>query len=44
MPNPGFLYLLINPSMEGLVKIGKPTRDPKSSWRETVNAELYILI
>jgi len=26
----GYIYALINPSLEGLVKIGKTTRDPKT--------------
>ncbi|MEK6286980.1 MAG: GIY-YIG nuclease family protein [Acidobacteriota bacterium] len=34
MSNPGFIYLLMNPSMEGLVKIGKTTRDPKERAKE----------
>lgn len=30
----GYLYLLVNPSMEGLVKIGKTQRDPKARAKE----------
>lgn len=29
MTNPGFIYVMINPSLEGMVKIGKSSRDPK---------------
>jgi hypothetical protein len=34
MPNGGHIYVLINPSIEGLVKIGKTTGDPKERTRE----------
>lgn len=34
MSTRGYVYLLINPSMEGLVKIGKTTRDPAGRARE----------
>jgi cold shock CspA family protein len=34
MSDPGFVYLLINPSMQGLVKIGKTKRDPNSRAKE----------
>ena len=30
----GYLYLLVNPSMEGLVKIGKTTRNPRERAKE----------
>lgn len=30
----GFIYLLVNPSMDGLVKIGKTTRDPHKRAKE----------
>lgn len=32
--NEGYVYVLINPSMEGLIKIGKTTKDPKERARE----------
>lgn len=38
MPNAGFLYVLINPSLPGLVKIGKTYRDPESRARELSQA------
>lgn len=31
---PGFVYVLFNPSAEGLVKIGKTTKDPEERARE----------
>ncbi len=34
LAEPGFLYVLINPSMDGLVKIGKTTRDPEDRIKE----------
>ena len=34
MSDAGYVYLLINPSMEGLVKIGKTTQDPKGRAKE----------
>jgi len=30
----GYIYVLINPSMEGLVKVGKTTRDPSQRVKE----------
>lgn len=37
-PNRGYLYLAINPSMDGLVKIGKTTRTPKDRIQELSSA------
>lgn len=34
MSDPGYIYLLINPSMNGLVKIGKTTRNPQERVQE----------
>lgn len=33
-PTKGYVYILINPSYEGLVKIGKTTRDPEERVKE----------
>jgi hypothetical protein len=38
MSNTGYIYVLINPSMAGLVKIGKTTRDPAGRARELSGA------
>ena len=38
MKEPGYIYVMINPSMEGLVKIGKTTRDPESRAKELSQA------
>ena len=32
--NEGYIYVLINPSMEDVVKIGKTERDPKNRAAE----------
>lgn len=38
MTEPGYIYVLINPSIEGLVKIGKTTREPQSRAKELSQA------
>jgi hypothetical protein len=38
MSDAGWVYVLINPSMEGLVKIGKTARDPSDRARELSGA------
>lgn len=34
MPEKGYIYVLMNPSMEGIVKIGKTNRDPQQRAKE----------
>jgi T5orf172 domain len=34
MGNPGYIYALINPSLEGLVKVGKTTTNPEKRANE----------
>ena len=34
MPTPGYIYALINPSLEGLVKVGKTTGTPELRAKE----------
>ena len=34
MSDAGYVYALINPSMEGLVKVGRTTRDPRDRAQE----------
>jgi hypothetical protein len=38
MSDSGHIYVLINPSIPGLVKIGKTTRDPESRAKELSQA------
>ena len=38
MNEPGYIYILINPSIDGMVKIGKTTRDPDSRAKELSQA------
>jgi hypothetical protein len=38
MEEPGYIYIMINPSMEGLVKIGKTTREPEFRAKELSQA------
>lgn len=38
MSDPGYIYVLINPSMQGLVKIGKSARDPSERAKELSGA------
>ena len=38
MNNPGYVYVLINPSLEGMVKIGKTTREPADRASELSSA------
>jgi len=36
--NPGYIYILYNPSVEGFVKIGKTTKDPQERAKELSTA------
>ena len=36
--NKGYVYVMINPSYEGLVKIGKTTKDPDARAKELSSA------
>lgn len=38
MQEPGHIYVMVNPSMEGLVKVGKTTRDPEFRAKELSQA------
>jgi hypothetical protein len=38
MKEPGYIYVLVNPSMEGFVKVGKTTRDPEARAKELSQA------
>ena len=38
MPEPGYVYVLFNPSLKGLVKIGGTARDPKGRAEELSSA------
>ena len=38
MKEPGHIYILVNPSMEGLVKIGETTREPEERAKELSQA------
>ena len=38
MKEPGYIYVMVNPSMEGLVKIGKTTREPEFRAKELSQA------
>lgn len=37
-PHAGYLYLLVNPSMEGLIKVGKTVRNPRERAKELGSA------
>jgi len=38
MPNSGYVYAMINPSLEGMVKVGKTKRDPQQRATELSSA------
>ncbi|MGA2177041.1 MAG: GIY-YIG nuclease family protein [Verrucomicrobiota bacterium] len=38
MKEPGYIYILVNPSMDGFVKIGKTTREPEARAKELSQA------
>jgi hypothetical protein len=38
MLDPGYIYVLINQSMEGFIKVGKTARDPKERAKELSQA------
>lgn len=38
MPEPGYVYVMINPSYEGMVKIGRSTREPQKRAAELSSA------
>ena len=42
MSNPGFVYILINPSLGGLLKIGKTDHTPEERAKELSMATGHI--